>query len=384
MNSNKETSNNKSISRVVTIFGALKKSLKALSNKLKLTKQDKANLNYKKPQSVQNQKLSDIKASPKNIKQNTKNQELVKPESSKEETNLTLEKNKPKISVFTKLKNIFSERYFLSEKEITEIIDVFEISLLQSDVSLDVCELLKKNLYAKIKKEGVSKTNQEKFIKQLFLDLVFENYPNALDETFFNKDKKPFVILFVGTNGSGKTTTIAKLAYYLKKKNKTVVLAASDTYRAAAIDQLEGHANKLNMPLVKGKYGQDPASVAYDAVNFAKSKNIDFVLVDSSGRQDNALNLMKELEKIKRVISPDYIVFVAEAIAGQTAVMQAESFNKFVNFNAFILTKVDVDDKGGTLLSISLGLKKPVFFLGTGQEYQDMTFFDKEFLEKVI
>lgn len=191
-------------------------------------------------------------------------------------------------------------------------------------------------------------------------------------------------MLFIGSNGSGKTTNIAKLAYYLKKHNKSVVLAASDTYRAAAIDQLEGHANALQIPVVKGKYGQDPASVAYDAVSFAKVKNLDFVLIDSSGRQDNALNLMKELEKIKKVVKPDYIVFVAEAIAGQTALMQAESFNKHTNFNAFILTKTDVDEKGGTLLSISLGLKKPVLFLGMGQEYKDIAFFTKEFLEKVI
>jgi len=294
------------------------------------------------------------------------------------------QKLEKKTSIFTKLKSVFSEKYQLSDSEINDLIDMFELSMLQSDVSLQVCEILKKSLREKIKNEGIAKSNQEEYLKQLFLDIVFENYPQALDENFYNQEKKPFVVLFVGTNGSGKTTNIAKLAYYLKQHNKTCVLAASDTYRAAAIDQLEGHANALNIPIVKGKYGQDPASVAYDAVAFAKTKNIDFVLVDSSGRQDNALNLMKELEKIKTVVKPDYIVFVAEAIAGQTALMQAESFDKYTNFNAFILTKTDVDEKGGTLLSISLGLKKPVLFLGVGQEYKDIAFFDKEFLEKVI
>lgn len=293
-------------------------------------------------------------------------------------------KHEPKVSIFTKIKSVFSEKYFLSDNEINDLIEMFELSMLQSDVSLPVCETLKNSLQAKIKKDGVTKNNQEEFLKQLFLDIVFENYPKALDENFYKREKKPFVVLFVGTNGSGKTTNIAKLAYYLKSKGKTCVLAASDTYRAAAIDQLEGHANALQIPIVKGKYGQDPASVAYDAVSFAKTKNLDFVLVDSSGRQDNALNLMKELEKIKNVVKPDFIVFVAEAIAGQTALMQAESFNKFTNFNAFILTKTDVDEKGGTLLSISLGLKKPVLFLGIGQEYKDIAFFNKEFLENVI
>ena len=187
-----------------------------------------------------------------------------------------------KVSFFTKLKSVFSERYYLSEKEINEILEEFELSLLQSDVSLEVTELLISNLKEKIKQEGVAKNNLDEYLKQIFLEIIFENYPKALDKSFFNQDKKPFVILFVGTNGSGKTTNISKLAYFLKSINKTCVFSASDTYRAAAIDQLEGHAKKLNIPIIKGKYGQDPASVAYDAVNYAKSKNIDFVLVDSS------------------------------------------------------------------------------------------------------
>ncbi len=306
----------------------------------------------------------------------------IKLELSKEEIQET--KIEKKVSIFTKLKSIFADKYLLSDSEISELIEQFEMSMLQSDVSLQVCELLTKSLKDKIKKEGVSKSHQEEYLKKLFLDIVFENYPKSLDESFFKQNKKPFTILFVGTNGGGKTTNIAKLAYYLKQHGKSLVLAASDTYRAAAIDQLEGHATKLQVPIIKGKYGQDPASVAYDAVAFAKSKNLDFVLVDSSGRQDNSQSLMKELEKIKKVINPDFTVFVAEAIAGQTALAQAESFNKYINFDAFILTKADVDEKGGTLLSISLGLKKPILFLGVGQEYKDIAFFDKDFLEQVI
>lgn len=328
-----------------------------------------------KIEQIQEEKIIETKIEPK--------KEVVL-EISKVQEEVIAEKPKIKTSIFTKIKSVFSEKYFLSDNEITELIDFFELAMLQSDVSLSVCDILKSSLKEKIKKEGVSKNHQDEYLKQLFLDIVFENYPQALNESFFKQEKKPFVILFIGTNGSGKTTNIAKLAYYLKSKNKSVVLAASDTYRAAAIDQLEGHALKLQVPIVKGKYGQDPASVAYDAVTFAKTKNIDFVLIDSSGRQDNSLNLMKELEKIKNVIKLDYIVFVAEAIAGQTALMQAESFNKYTNFNAFILTKTDVDEKGGTLLSISLGLKKPVLFLGIGQEYKDIAFFTKDFLEKVI
>ncbi len=411
------------------MFELLKKGLKSLSNKIGLTKPEdsKPSENLDSSQSLENQKV--IEKPPKEsfnktiskpiIKTVNENEVLITKKESKKkfikvedkkiepkldlseelkelENELEIEQPKlkdeikeepkleKKVSIFTKIKSAFSEKYFLSEKEINIILEDFELSLLQSDVSLEVNEILISNLKDKIKRDGLAKNNQDEYLKQMFLDIIFENYPKSLDESFFKQSKKPFTILFVGTNGSGKTTNIAKLGYYLKSINKSCVFSASDTYRAAAIDQLEGHANILNIPIIKGKYGQDPASVAYDAVNFAKSKNYDFVLIDSSGRQDNSQNLMKELEKIKRVINPDYIVFVAEAISGQTALMQAESFNKYTNFDAFILSKVDVDEKGGTLLSISLGLKKPVLFLGVGQEYKDIAFFNKNFLDNVI
>lgn len=392
------------------MFGLLKKSLSSLSEKLGLAKKQepeqqkeetvkqevtvgvqesrsiskKSRIKESEPITIQ--KPEEIKELEKELKQEKK--VLSKPVAKKKEIKLEIPKEQEKkeetaVSVFTKLKSLFSEKYKLADSEITEILDNFELSLLQSDVSLKVCEILKKEFAQKLK-DGVPKKDLPAFLKQLFLEIIFANYPEPVEQNFFDAEKKPFVIMFVGTNGGGKTTSIAKLAHYLQSKEKSVVLSASDTYRAAAMDQLEGHANKLQLQIIKGKYGQDPASVAFDAVAFAKTKGIDFVLVDTSGRQDNALNLMKELEKIKRVINPDFVVFVAEAIAGQTALQQAESFNKMTNFNAFVLTKTDVDEKGGTLLSISLGLQKPVLFLGTGQEYKDLAFFDKKFLEGVI
>lgn len=356
------------------MFGLLKKSLSSLSEKLGLAKKQEP-AEQKETEQVKDE-LKQVVVKP-----------IEQPEISKPKIEIPKEfepkKEEASVSIFTKLKSVFSEKYKLADSEISEILDNFELSLLQSDVSLKVCEILKKE-FAKKLQEGVPKKDLQTFLKQLFLEIVFANYPKSIESDFFNNSKKPFVIMFVGTNGGGKTTSIAKLASYLKQQNKSIIFAASDTYRAAAIDQLEGHANKLDVQIIKGKYGQDPASVAFDALTFAKSKNIDFVLVDTSGRQDNALNLMKELEKIKRVINPDFVVFVAEAIAGQTALQQAESFNKITNFDAFVLTKTDVDDKGGTLLSIALGLQKPVLFLGTGQEYKDLAFFDKKFLESVI
>ncbi len=380
------------------MFNALKKSLSSLSEKLGLSTKQKEEEKIKQEEIVR--VSEEIKEPEKELELKEKLEDFVKEieiekkplqkhKEEKKEIKLEIpkeigeKKEEASVSVFTKLKSLFSEKYKLADSEVSEILDNFELSLLQSDVSLKVCEILKKEFAQKLK-EGVPKKDLPTFLKQLFLEIVFANYPKPVESDFFNNSKKPFVIMFVGTNGGGKTTSIAKLTNYLKSKSKSVVLAASDTYRAAAIDQLEGHANKLDVPIIKGKYGQDPASVAFDAVAFAKTKGIDFVLVDTSGRQDNALNLMKELEKIKRVINPDSVVFVAEAIAGQTALQQAESFNKMTNFNAFILTKIDVDEKGGTLLSIALGLQKPVLFLGTGQEYKDIAFFDKKFLEDVI
>jgi len=381
------------------MFNALKKGLQTISQKLGLSKApDKNNPTQlsieeqKQEQKISSETLENhLKVLPRDTTVSQSNSEELKKDilECNDNAQKSIFPEKPrekeaKVSFFTKLKSAFSERYFLNGKEIDDLLDTLEISMLQSDVSLQVCELLKKALRNKLKKEGVAKNNQEEYLKELFLSIIFDNYPKPLDESFINQQKKPYVVLFVGTNGSGKTTTIAKFAYFLKSKGKSCVFAASDTYRAAAIDQLEGHANKLHVPIIKGKYGQDPASVAYDAVSFAKNKNIEFVLIDSSGRQDTATNLMKELTKIKNVVKPDFVVFVAEAIAGQTALLQAESFNRYVQFDAFVLTKVDVDDKGGTLLSISLGLQKPVLFLGIGQEYKDIAFFDKEFLENVI
>lgn len=386
----------------MTLFGLLKRGLESLSEKLGLAKKEEALQQEpvrsvvvkpieQKSESATVQKQEEL---PEEIEELIKEVDIEKEVLSKQKIKkkeIKIEipkeseqkKEEASVSVFTKLKSLFSEKYKLADSEVSEILDNFELSLLQADVSLKVCETLKKEFVKKLQ-EGVPKKDLPVFLKQLFLQIIFALYPSPITADFFNVAKKPFIIMFVGTNGGGKTTTIAKLGNYLKSKRKSVVLAASDTYRAASIEQLEGHANKLAIPIIKGKYGQDPASVAFDAVAFAKTKGIDFVLVDTSGRQDNAINLMRELEKIKKVIKPDFIVFVAEALAGQTALQQAESFNKYVNFDAFILTKVDVDDKGGTLLSIAFGLQKPVLFLGTGQEYKDMAFFNKEFLENVI
>ncbi len=192
------------------------------------------------------------------------------------------------------------------------------------------------------------------------------------------KKKKPYVICFVGINGSGKTTTIAKIANWLKKQGFSVVLAAADTFRAAAIDQLQLHADKLGVKLIKHDYGSDPAAVAFDAIKHAESTGKDVVLIDTAGRIHSNVNLLDEMKKIIRIAKPDLKIFVGESITGNDCVEQAKKFNESIQIDAIILSKADIDEKGGAAISISYVTKKPILFLGVGQEYKDLEPFDKE------
>ena len=198
------------------------------------------------------------------------------------------------------------------------------------------------------------------------------------------KMKEPYSILFVGINGTGKTTTIAKVAEFLMKKGYSVVLACSDTYRAGSIEQLEEHAKRLGVRMVKHKYGADPAAVAYDAISHAKARGINVVLIDTAGRIQTDRNLMGELGKIKRVINPDLTILTVDALTGNDAVMQAEEFHKSVGIDGTILTKVDADVKGGAALSVTYVTRKPIVFIGTGQTYKDLQDFNPEQFTQMI
>jgi len=198
------------------------------------------------------------------------------------------------------------------------------------------------------------------------------------------KSEKPYVILFCGINGSGKTTTIAKFADKLKKENLTCVLAAGDTFRAAAIDQIKKHGENLSIPVIAQNYETDPASVGFEAIQYAKKSKKDVVLIDTAGRMHSSKNLMQELEKIARVCKPNLKLFVGESITGNDATEQARTFNFAIQLNGIILSKADIDEKGGTALSIGYVTKKPILFLGTGQEYSDLEKFDKKkFIESL-
>ena len=189
---------------------------------------------------------------------------------------------------------------------------------------------------------------------------------------------------FFGINGVGKTTSLAKLAYSLLSKGKSVVFAACDTFRAGAIDQLQHHADKLNVKCIRHDYGTDPASVSFDAISYAKKKNIDYVLIDTAGRLQSNSNLMQELEKIVRVSKPHYKIYVGESLTGNDCIDQVSKYDEILGIDGVILTKSDSDEKGGTILSVSVVTGKPILFLGVGQEYKDLIMFNKhDILEKL-
>ncbi|MEN7982689.1 MAG: signal recognition particle-docking protein FtsY, partial [Nanoarchaeota archaeon] len=196
--------------------------------------------------------------------------------------------------------------------------------------------------------------------------------------------RDPYVILFCGINGTGKTTTVAKVADYLKGNNLSCVLAAGDTFRAASIEQLKTHGERLNIKVVAHEYGSDPASVGFDAIAYAKKNKIDCVLIDTAGRMHTSKNLLKEMEKIVKVCKPDLKIFVGESITGNDILEQVRSFDWAIGIDGIVLSKADIDEKGGTALSVGYVTKKPILYLGTGQEYDKFEVFDREkFIERL-
>ncbi|MBI5392505.1 signal recognition particle-docking protein FtsY [Candidatus Woesearchaeota archaeon] len=267
----------------------------------------------------------------------------------------------------------------LSDEKFNEIFWELEIILMENNVAVEVIDKMRDDLKKELVDIKVKRGTVEEIISETLKKTVNDLFDVEKIEFLSKvKTKKPFVIAFFGINGSGKTTTIAKIAYLLKKNNLSCVIAAGDTFRAAAIQQMEEHTQKLNIRLIKQDYGADPAAVAFDAIKYAEAKSIDVVLVDTAGRMHSNTNLMDEMKKIIRVAKPDLKVFIGEAITGNDCVEQAKEFNAAVGIDAIILCKADVDDKGGAALSISYVTKKPILFLGVGQNYQDLQEFDKK------
>ncbi|MBI4053660.1 MAG: signal recognition particle-docking protein FtsY [Candidatus Diapherotrites archaeon] len=288
-----------------------------------------------------------------------------------------------KVSLGGKLKSFFTGTVTVSEKEISGLLEDLELALLEADVEPDTAERVCAGIKKELSGKKIDGNRFEEAIKAEIRKSLLETMAaESIDICAMAKSKaeKPFVILFLGPNGAGKTTTIAKIAHYLKKRGLESILAASDTFRAASIEQIGVHAERLGLRVVKHNYGSDPAAVAFDAVQAAKAKGIPVVLVDSAGRQETNKNLMKEIEKIVRVVKPDLKLFVGEALAGHSLIEQAREFDKTVGLDGFVLTKIDTDAKGGTTISLIYNLKKPVVFIGTGQGYDDMLEFRPEFI----
>jgi fused signal recognition particle receptor len=279
----------------------------------------------------------------------------------------------------------------LKAEKLRPVLSDFKLSLVANDVAFPVAERICDEMEKRLDGVQIKRLEDRKKIvkanlREVLLETMLTN--DKLDLLMAIKEKRKkgelYVIVFVGINGTGKTTTIAKFAQFLKKKGYSVVLACSDTYRAGSIEQLEEHAKRLGVRMIKHEYGADPAAVAYDTVNHAKAHGTNVVLIDTAGRIQTNRNLMNELAKIKRIVNPDMTILTVDSLTGNDAVMQAEEFHKSVGIDATILTKVDADVKGGSALSVTYVTKKPVLFVGTGQKYEDLEEFNPENFVQMI
>jgi len=267
----------------------------------------------------------------------------------------------------------------ISETQFDELFWDLELAMLENNVAVEVIEKIKADLKKELTENPIPRGKVEEVVINSLKQSVSELFDvEKVDLLKKAKEKKPLVICFVGINGSGKTTSIAKVTHMLLENNLSVVLAAADTFRAAAIDQLQLHADKLGVKLIKHDYGSDAAAVAFDAVKHAEAKKKDIVLIDTAGRLHSDQNLVEEMKKIVRVSKPDLIIFVGESITGNDCTEQAQKFNEAVGIDGIILSKADVDEKGGAAISVSYVTKKPILYMGMGQEYPDLEPFDKD------
>jgi fused signal recognition particle receptor len=299
-----------------------------------------------------------------------------KPKKVEAKEELKIEKPKEEKGIIDKIKKKITEKK-IEEDEIKDILKDMEMSLISSDVAVEVSDKiisdLRKNLVGNFIKRGEIENVVKKSLRDSILDILKVEGFDLIERV---KTKKPFLIVFLGFNGSGKTTSLSKLAKHFKDNGLRPILAAGDTWRKAAIEQLEEHGKKLGIEVVKHKYGADPAAVIFDSVLAAKARNYDVILADTAGRSHANTSLMDELKKICKVNKPDLKILVVDSLTGNDVVDQTKSFNDVVGVDGLILTKTDVYEKGGAILSAVFTIKKPILFLGTGQEHEDLEKFD--------
>jgi len=297
--------------------------------------------------------------------------------------------------LFDRLKAQFSNFYDriakteLTGKDLDNVLDQFQLSLIENDVAVSAADFVGNQLREKLRDVQFARfTDPRARVKVILQEVLLSLLQRAGQlDIFALIDKKksigePAVLVFIGINGTGKTTSIAKLAHVLQKRGRSVILAASDTYRSGSIEQLEEHARRIGVRVIKHQYGADPAAVAFDAVNYAKAHRINAVLIDTAGRMQNNKNLLEEMRKIVRVTSPDLTILVVDALTGNDAVEQGKVFSEAVKIDGIILAKLDADVKGGSAISLSYIMGKPVPMVGTVQKYDDLEPFQAEAIVK--
>lgn len=297
--------------------------------------------------------------------------------------------------MFEKLRQQFSSLYDriskteLKGKDLDQVLDEFQLTLVENDVAVSAAEFVCNELRQKLRDVQFARfTDPRTRVKVILQEVLLSVLQRAGHLDIFELvDKKkssgePAIIVFIGINGTGKTTSIAKLAHILQKKHRSVILAAGDTYRSGAMEQLEEHARRVGVRVIKHQYGGDPAAVAFDAVSYAKAHGINAVLIDTAGRMGTNKNLLEEMRKIVRVTSPDLTILVVDALTGNDAVEQGKVFSEAVKIDGIILAKLDADIKGGSAISLSYIMGKPVAMVGTGQTYDDLEQFQPEAIVK--
>ena len=293
----------------------------------------------------------------------------------------------PRLTLGTKLKKAIVRKAVIKEEDIHSLLGEFTLSLLEADVAISVAEKISEDIKKRLVGKEISgkddvKAISEQAIKDSLRDVLKQEKIDLLARA---SEKKPFVIMFLGPNGHGKTSTIGKVAKYLQKNSLSSVIAAADTFRAASIEQVEKIAGRVGVKVIKQNYGSDPAAVCFDAIKYAEAHKVDVVLIDTAGRSELNVNLMEQMKKIVRVAKPDMKIYISEALAGNAALEEAKKFNEAIGLDGIIMTKVDCDVKGGSLLSVSYVTQKPVLFITTGQELDNIMPFDENwFIEKVI
>ena len=273
----------------------------------------------------------------------------------------------------------------LTEEDLEPILNELETGLIEADVAYEVAEKIKNDLKRSLANKAIKRGKEREAVVEALKQSLMEilSVPE-IDLKKMAENKKPAVLLFLGFNGSGKTTSLAKIGKWLVDNRHSCVFAAADTFRAASMEQLEEHAKRIGVKLIKHKYGADPAAVAFDAIAHAKANAIPFVLIDTAGRPHTNRNLMEEMQKIVRVSKPDLKILVIDSLTGNDAVIQARMFNE-IGVDGVVFTKVDVNEKGGAILSVTHELKKPILYLGTGQEYKNMELFNpKKFVDNLF